>query len=77
MVGLLTSTSDGERSFVPFTGQGSDEVVLMVNNLGGLSELELGGIAREAVACLTSRGIKVQRLLAGTFMVRKDYKPRL
>ena len=34
----LTSTSDPDRSFVPFKGRG-DRVVLLVNNLGGTSEL--------------------------------------
>jgi len=65
---MLTSTSDPERSFVDFKNDGQDEVVLMINNLGGLSELELGGIARDATAALTSRKINVQRLLVGAFM---------
>lgn len=64
----LTSTSDPERSFVPFTGKG-DRVVLLVNNLGGTSELEMGAISREAKKDLASRGIKVERVIAGTFMV--------
>lgn len=41
----LTSTTDTERSFLPFEHDGKDEVVLMVNNLGGVSELEMGGVA--------------------------------
>jgi dihydroxyacetone kinase len=47
LLSMLTSTSDPERSFVPFANDGSDEVVLLVNNLGGISELELGGVAGE------------------------------
>jgi dihydroxyacetone kinase len=69
LIGLLTSTNDTDRSFVPFTGNGDDEVVLMVNNLGGLSELELSGIVREATAILASRLVIVQRVLVGAFMV--------
>ncbi|KIJ55374.1 hypothetical protein M422DRAFT_23969 [Sphaerobolus stellatus SS14] len=66
---LLTSTMDPERAFVPFgAGSGNDEVVLMVNNLGGVSELELSGIAKETVSQLRQRKINVQRLLVGTFM---------
>ncbi|KZP30579.1 DAK1/DegV-like protein [Athelia psychrophila] len=68
---LLTSTTDSERSFIPFQGKG-DRVVLLVNNLGGLSELELGGVVNQArvdlEACLEGKGIKIERVLAGTLM---------
>ena len=72
LLDFLTSTTDPERSFLPFgaSGPGKDEVVLLTNNLGGLSELEISGIAREAVSQLRGRGITVQRLLVGPFMVR-------
>ncbi|XP_034868848.1 triokinase/FMN cyclase isoform X1 [Mirounga leonina] len=43
-------------------------VVLMVNNLGGLSFLELGIIADAAVRTLEDRGVKIARALVGTFM---------
>ncbi|XP_037694186.1 triokinase/FMN cyclase isoform X1 [Choloepus didactylus] len=43
-------------------------VVLVVNNLGGLSFLELGIIADAAVRCLEGRGVKIARALVGTFM---------
>jgi len=66
---MLTSTTDTERSFLPFQGNGSDKVVLLVNNLGGLSELELGGIVSEVRRSLEEMGISIQRLLSGTFMV--------
>ncbi|KAG6908783.1 hypothetical protein DXG01_003312 [Tephrocybe rancida] len=69
LLDLLTSTSDPERSFLPFEGQnGKDEVVVLVNNLGGISELELGAIAGEVHRALTTRGVTVQRILSGTFM---------
>ncbi|KAF7983385.1 hypothetical protein HWV62_22391 [Athelia sp. TMB] len=64
---LLTSTSDPERSFVPFQGNG-DKVILLVNNLGGLSELELGGVVGQVRKDLDAKGIKIERILAGTFM---------
>ena len=66
---LIMSTSDQERSFLPFKNDGSDEVVLLVNNLGGLSELELGNIAGETVKLLENKA-KVLRVLVGSFMVR-------
>jgi len=67
---MVTSTTDRERSFVPFKNDGTDRVVLLVNNLGGLSELELGGIVAEVRRALDKSGIKIMRLLSGSFMVR-------
>lgn len=52
MVDFASDTKDKDRSFVPFRHDGSDEVVLMVNNLGGTSELEMGGIASAAMECV-------------------------
>ncbi|KAM6321790.1 triokinase/FMN cyclase [Podargus strigoides] len=43
-------------------------VVLVVNNLGGLSCLELGIVAGAAVRRLESRGIRIARALVGSFM---------
>jgi dihydroxyacetone kinase len=43
--------------------------VLLVNNLGGVSELELGGIVREATMAILARGVAVSRVISGTFMV--------
>lgn len=67
LLDLLTSTSDPERSFVPFKGK--DNVVLLVNNLGALSELELGAITGAARKALDARGFTTCRVLAGSFMV--------
>ncbi|WWC86097.1 dihydroxyacetone kinase [Kwoniella dendrophila CBS 6074] len=68
MLSKITNTNDPERSYVPFKGDGSDEVVLMVNNLGAISELEIGGITGEAIKWLQSKNIKTRRVLAGTYM---------
>ena len=71
LVQLIVATDDPERSFLPFSGvKDQDEVVLLVNNLGGISELELGAVSRESVKNLQQRGIKVRRILSGSFMVR-------
>lgn len=67
LIDLLTSTSDPERSFVPFKGK--DNIVLLVNNLGGLSELELGAVAGAARKALDAKGFTISRVLAGSFMV--------
>jgi triose/dihydroxyacetone kinase / FAD-AMP lyase (cyclizing) len=46
----------------------SNEVVLLVNNLGGVSVLELGGITTEVVKQLEVWGIRPVRILSGTYM---------
>lgn len=69
LIHMITSTSDPDRSFVPFNNDGTDRIVLLVNNLGGLSELELGAIVGEAKSALDKQGIKTLRVLAGSFMV--------
>ncbi|KAJ3569259.1 hypothetical protein NP233_g5175 [Leucocoprinus birnbaumii] len=66
IVDMMTSTSDPERSFVPFKGK--DKVVLLVNNLGGLSELELGAVVSEARNALDAHGFTISRILSGSFM---------
>lgn len=53
MLSKITDTTDKDRSFVPFKGDGSDEVVLMVNDLGSISELEMGGITNEGMCSLS------------------------
>ncbi|KAG8918917.1 Dihydroxyacetone kinase 2, partial [Tulasnella sp. 417] len=68
MLTMLTSTTDKERSFVPFQNDGTDEVVLMVNNLGAVSELEMGAIAGEAVSWLKNHNFNTRRVLIGTYM---------
>ncbi|KAI9464182.1 dihydroxyacetone kinase [Boletus coccyginus] len=68
IIQMITSTTDPDRSFVPFKNDGSDRIVLLVNNLGGLSELELGAIVGEAKSALDKQDIKTLRVLAGSFM---------
>ncbi|KAF5620004.1 regulatory for the arginine catabolic pathway [Fusarium sp. NRRL 52700] len=47
-------------------------VALMVNNLGGLSVLEIGVVADEVVKQLTKRSIHIERSLVGTFVTSLD-----
>ena len=74
MLDLIFSTADQERSFLPFTGK--DEVVLLLNNLGGMSELELSGVLGQVLKELEKRGINVKRVLSGAFMVCLALHPR-
>ena len=69
LLDLLLSQSDPERGFLPISGSDKTNVVLLVNNLGGVSELELGGIVREATTAILARGVAVSRVISGTFMV--------
>ena len=69
LLDLITRTDDPERSFVPFKCDGTDRVVLLVNNLGSISELELGAIVGETLKVVTARGILVDRVISGTIMV--------
>ncbi|XP_054027945.1 triokinase/FMN cyclase [Dryobates pubescens] len=64
MVAHMTDPSNASR--LPL-GPGSS-VVLVVNNLGGLSYLELGIVAGAAVRCLERRGVRIARALLGSFM---------
>lgn len=67
MLSHCLSTADQDRSFSKITE--NDEVVLLVNNLGGVSPLELGGITNEVVAQLAKEHkIQPVRVLSGTFM---------
>ncbi|EMC98295.1 hypothetical protein BAUCODRAFT_420155 [Baudoinia panamericana UAMH 10762] len=67
MLAYMLDPSDKDRAFMSISK--SDETVLMVNNLGGVSVLEMGGITTEVVTQLsTDHGIKPVRIVSGTFM---------
>ncbi|RYC94618.1 Dihydroxyacetone kinase [Fusarium oxysporum f. sp. narcissi] len=63
---LLCDSSDPERGFCKFTQD--DEVLLLVNNYGGLSNLELGALVDEIQQQLASTWfIQPVRCLSGSF----------
>jgi dihydroxyacetone kinase len=67
MLAHCLDTSDKDRNFLEISP--GDEVVLLVNNLGGVSVLELGGITNEVVEQLGKTwNIRPVRILAGTYM---------
>ncbi len=47
---LICDQNDPERAFVKFNK--SDDAVLLINNYGGLSNLELGALTQETLAQL-------------------------
>ncbi|KAK3325874.1 Dak1 domain-containing protein [Apodospora peruviana] len=66
MLKQLLDTNDKDRAFLTVN---SNEVVLLVNNLGGVSVLEMGGIVAEVVSQLADKyGIRPVRILNGTYM---------
>ncbi|KAI1171436.1 dihydroxyacetone kinase [Nemania sp. FL0916] len=66
MLAQLLDKNDRDRAFLNVN---SNEVVLLVNNLGGVSVLELGGITAEVVRQLGENwGIQPVRILSGTYM---------
>lgn len=66
MLAQLLDPKDKDRAFLNVN---SNEIVLLINNLGGVSVLELGGITAEVVDQLEkSYNVKPVRVLAGTYM---------
>ena len=66
MLKQLLDWKDEDRAFLRVN---SNEVVLLVNNLGGVSVLEMGGITAEVVGQLEKDyNIKPVRIYSGTFM---------
>lgn len=67
LLAQLLDWKDEDRAFLSVGKE--DEVVLLVNNLGGASVLELGAITAEVVGQLEKDyGIKPVRILSGTYM---------
>ncbi|KAF2152819.1 dihydroxyacetone kinase [Myriangium duriaei CBS 260.36] len=66
MLEQLISQEDPDRAFIKTL---SPEAVLLVNNLGGLSPLELAGITTEVAEQLHGRyNVSTPRVYSGTFM---------
>jgi dihydroxyacetone kinase len=67
MLCYMLDPSDKDRAFLQVSK--SDDTVLLVNNLGGVSPLEMGGITAEVVNQLSQTySIKPVRILSGTYM---------
>lgn len=67
MLAQLLETTDKDRAYVHI--KSSEPTVLLVNNLGGVSVLELGCITDEVCTQLKNRySIQPVRVLSGTFM---------
>ncbi|KAI5456694.1 dihydroxyacetone kinase [Mariannaea sp. PMI_226] len=65
MLDLLTRTDDNDRAFVSFEG---GNPVLLLNNLGGTSQLEISAILHHLLDRLGKRKLQPVRIISGTFM---------
>lgn len=78
MLQQLLDQSDTDRAYIEVkprqenndnTNNSNEEVIVMINNLGGVSALELGAITAEVVDQLAATyRIRPARLLSGTYM---------
>lgn len=59
-------TNEASKSRVVL--QPGDSIIIIVNNLGGLSCLELQIVASTVVHLLESRGLRIERAMTGSFM---------
>ena len=67
MLPKLLDPTDTDRAYVQF--QPSDEVVLLINNLGGVSNFIISGIVYKTVKLLKEEyGIVPERVISGTLM---------
>ena len=67
MLKYMLDQNDKERAFLSI--ESSDKTALIINNLGGVSVLEMGGITSEVVSQLSQDySIKPVRIISGTFM---------
>lgn len=67
MLRMMLNSSADDRGFVMF--EAHDEIVILLNNLGGLSPLELAGIADEVVSKIAATtNMRVIQVLAGAYM---------
>ncbi|KAF2009104.1 dihydroxyacetone kinase [Aaosphaeria arxii CBS 175.79] len=66
MLDQLLNEQDDDKAYVQFSH--AQDIVLLVNNLGGVSQLEFGGITTTIINSLAARSIKPIRILFGTYM---------
>lgn len=71
MLQSLLDPNDKDRAYITYTGK--DDFVLLINNLGGVSPIELAGITDEVHRQLNT-GYKINpvRVIQGTFLSSLD-----
>ena len=66
MLAQLLDTNDTDRAFIDI--KPNDDVILMINNFGGISPLELSGITYEVCTQLEDYKLNSKRVLVGMYM---------
>ncbi|KAJ6014374.1 hypothetical protein N7540_008965 [Penicillium herquei] len=72
MLDKILDPNDSDRAYVSFSRDGN--ICLMVNNLGGVSNIEFSAMTKVVVDRLERRGIKPTRIYSGSFMTSLDGK---
>ncbi|KAI9598375.1 Dak1 domain-containing protein [Syncephalis fuscata] len=67
MLAMVTATeeTDSDRAFVSWSKENKDSVVVLVNNLGGTSVLELSAFTNDVVELAEQKGLSVKRIYSG------------
>ncbi|KZV65930.1 Dak1-domain-containing protein [Peniophora sp. CONT] len=68
MLGMLLQSRKNGLVDIAKRPEETDETVLFVNNLGGISQLELGAVVDEAMVQLRAIGIRPRRVYAWSYM---------
>ncbi|CAG8455237.1 18655_t:CDS:10 [Rhizophagus irregularis] len=67
MLDTIINTNDEDRSFLDINPE-KDKIALLVNNLGGISALELGVVLNDAFNYLVKKNFYVRRVYVGHYM---------
>ena len=71
MLGQMLDQTDTDRAYVKV--EKADETILLINNFGGVSNLELGAITDEVATQLENNyGLKPRRIISGTLFGSLD-----
>lgn len=69
MIGLLVDQNDRERSFLHLQQDETTPIAVVINNLGGISSLEMNLMVKEAVEALNKHPeLDIRRLYTGEFL---------
>ncbi|VDB82871.1 unnamed protein product [Peniophora sp. CBMAI 1063] len=68
MLGMLLQSRENGLVAIAKRPEETEETVLFVNNLGGISQLELGAVVDEALVQLRAIGIRPRRVYASPYM---------
>ncbi|GAA5798076.1 hypothetical protein HPULCUR_003476 [Helicostylum pulchrum] len=69
MIGMLVDQKDKDRAFLSLPVDKKTPLVVLVNNLGGMAQIELSAVVKEAVdRLLELPHVQIERVLVGSFL---------